>query len=91
MQSLRHHIIVGLAAVLLVGFPLSAMAAPADGPDDPSCLGSDVSGVAQALGRLGFFVVRDEAPMDDNVLNHLNGIPTEPTTCPPGEFPTPLP
>ncbi len=93
MQPLRHHTIAALAALLLALFASSAKAAYADTPGDPSCLGTDVSGVAQVLQPLGSLIVRNQAPMNDNVLLHLQGDESkgEPTNCPDNGFPTPSP
>jgi hypothetical protein len=81
-----------LGVLLFAALPLSSQHAFAQPPADANCLGEDVSGVAQLINGLGFVIVRNEAPMNDNVLFHLQGDETkEPTTCPDDGFPTPLP
>ncbi len=80
------------ASIVAIGLTVSAGSALAVEPADPNCLGTDVSGFAQAARPLGQNVVTGLTPggFNDEILGHLQGVPSI-STCPDGGFPSHVP
>lgn len=90
MNKLKKFAIGVTATGILLVSALPAFAAP----EQPNCLGQDISGLAQALGGdLGSFVSTIASTttngVGDEVLLHKQGLEPN-STCPLNGFPTPL-
>ena len=81
-----------VAALLALGTLAPASALYAAAPADPSCLGKDVSVLAEAAQPLGQNVVKplSGGGFNDEVLGHLQGAPAV-STCPDDGFPSHVP
>ena len=77
-----------IASALMLPLGMALAAAPAD----PSCLGTDLAGLASIARPLGQNVVANftAGGFGDEVLGHLQGVP-EVSTCPDGGFPSHTP
>ena len=88
MNKIKRFLIAATAgAAIAATLALPALAAK---PADPDCLGTDVSGFAQAFVPFGQNVVttNTSSGFDDEVLDHLQGVQFF-SSCPDGGFPTP--